>query len=282
VWVNNELVHRGDYYAIAKFEDQDWPNMVASSGVLREGWNRIDVAVESWPPPRNKGFGFSVRICDLDNQPVPGLRVADAQAEVPNVGLAEPPRPAFGAYYRWDEVRDDFYHKLPKLGDFPLDEQHAQVLHWTGSIGATQGFVAMGLDADRTGETRGGVVLRELPKTWDRAKDSDTRLDNVLDWNREAVAVYPAVPHAAERGEPQRHYLLLRPEAVDAYLTCLREVAGARESFGERRVSDRVLGYVQVGKAEGDDGVRVLIVAEACLPTPLPADEEDLLSPLAE
>jgi hypothetical protein len=237
------------------------------------------VAVEWWPAPRDKGYGFSVRICDFENRPVKGLSVADARTEVPSQPPNDPLRPAAGKFYRWEEVRDDFYRRLPRLTGRDLATRGGlpETFDVVGSIGATQGFVALGTGQEQNGQTRGGVTLRAVPQTWDRAKDSDTRLNNVMDWNREAVAVYPLAS-----GEPARHYLLLRPEAIDAYLTCLREAPAARKLYVDRPVADRVLGYVQVGDTEDDDGVRVLIVAEVCLPTPVPFDEEDLLAPLAE
>lgn len=286
LWLNNELIHRGDYYASAKFEDHNLPNMVATSAVLRKGWNRIDVAVESWPAPRNRGFGFSVRICDFDNQLVPGLTVADARVDVPQTIAPDPFRPNAGKYYRWDEVRDDFCHRLPKLDARAL-AQHAGLtasFDVVGSIGATHGFVALGRrpvasNEPSTNHTTPDEAHLDLPTSWNRDQDHDTRLNNLLDWNREAVAVYPF----ATGDQPLRHYLLIRPEAVAAYLTCLQEPPEAQDLFGGRPVRDRILGYVQVGRMDGEaEGVRVLIVAEACLPTPLPADEEDLLAPLAQ
>ena len=64
----------------------------------------------------------------------------------------------------------------------------------------------------------------------------------------------------------------MRPEAIESYLSCVQEAPGARDLYGERPLRDRILGYVQVGDSKDDNGVRVLIVAEACLPTPLPID----------
>jgi hypothetical protein len=188
-------------------------------------------------------------------------------------------KPAIGRLYAWDDVRDDFYFKLPELSSAGLAQYAGlpSTFKISGSIGPTQGFVALGSDEDREGAERGGVPLRLVPKSWDRARDRDTRLNNLLDWNREAVAVYPF--GTGDARTPQRHLLVLRPEALAAYFTCLRESPDAAARYRDRPVRDRVLGYVRVGEQKDDEGVRVLIVAETCLPTPLPADEEDLLTP---
>ncbi len=100
----------------------------------------------------------------------------------------------------------------------------------------------------------------------------DRRVNNVLDWGRESIAVYPI-----ERNRTRRHLLVIRPEAIDAFLTCLRESPRADETFEGRRPRNRVLGYVRVGE---EPSIRTLIVVETLLPMPLPTDEEDLLAPL--
>ncbi|MBN2446462.1 MAG: hypothetical protein JXO22_07050, partial [Phycisphaerae bacterium] len=275
LWVNDELIHRGDYFAIAKFEDQNWPNMVAVAVVLQEGWNVIDAVVESWPAPRDKGYGFSVRVCDADNQPVSGLKFAAASTALPKVAPIDPLRPKFGRYYTWDDVRDDYYCKLPRIiGDdlrayFGLPESASVTV--TSDIGPTTGYVAVAATADQPSDT-----LLPIPAKWNRETDADTRLNNIMDYNREAIAVYPF-----SREGTDRHLLIMRPEAIDAYLTCLHEDPSAARVYGDRPVRQRMLGYFQTGTNNGEqEGVRVWLVAETILPTPLPFDEEDLLSPL--
>ena len=275
VWLNDELIHRGDYYAAARFADQNTPNMVAISALLLKGWNRIDVAVEGWPPPHDRGFGFSVRICDFANQAVAGLMLADERTTVPPELLIDPLRPRPGRFYRWDDVRGDFYRLLPRLAASDL-ARHANLgggFDIADSLGATHGHVSIGLDPRSAGPADNRPVLR---REWDYAKNQDVRLNNLLDWNREAVAVYPF-----NAREPERHLLFMRPEAVEAYLTCLDEAEQASDIYGHRAVRDRILGYLLVGESStGRETSRVLIVAEVCLPLPLPVDEEDLLAPL--
>jgi hypothetical protein len=74
----------------------------------------------------------------------------------------------------------------------------------------------------------------------------------------------------------ERHLLVIRPEAIEAFLTCLRESPRAAQLFGTTPVRNGILGYIRVGEGEY---ARHLIVAETLLPTPLPIDEEDVLSP---
>ncbi|MCH8807653.1 MAG: hypothetical protein IH986_16440 [Planctomycetes bacterium] len=290
LWVNGRLVHRGDYKAIAKFSDQNRPNMVATAATLRRGWNRLDVAVEAWPSPFDKGFGFSVRLCDFDNRPIGELREANEREARDVVITPDPLLPRAGRHYRWNDVRDDFYNRLPRLSNAWLQEYTGAERGFGvyGSVGTTAGahggYIAIGSQADRSGEMRGGVPLLKLPNKWDRKTYWDRRLNNLLDWNRESVAVYPFKgqrPRAATSGS-WRHLLLMRPEAVEAFLTCLRESPAAGNVYATVPLRDRILGYVQVGQTRGEEeGTRVLILAEAVLPDPLPVDEEDLLSAAA-
>ncbi|MBU0639026.1 MAG: hypothetical protein KKB50_09195 [Planctomycetes bacterium] len=278
LWINEQLIHRGDYFAIAKFEDQNWPSMLATAATLQRGWNRIDVAVEAWPAPRDGGYGFSVRVCGFDNQPIPGLQAVRRSDRLPPTIAPDPSLPHPGQHYDWDEVRDDFYNKLPRLdagwlrdyADWPAD------LEVQAGIGATAGYVAWQAPRDATPGQQAGVPLRAAPTEGWHSPGFATRLDNVLDWNRESVAVYPI-----QRRGTWRHLLVMRAEAIEAFLTCLREAPQADELFGPGSARQRVLGYLQVGRMDGEkEGIRVLIVAEVLLLTPLPADEEDLLVPL--
>jgi len=279
LWLNGELVHRGDYYAIAKWEDADLLDMVAIGATLQKGWNQLDCLVESWPPPRDKGFGFAVRICDFENRLIDDLMVATGPDVRPEPAPARLRQPAPGKFCAWDDVRDDFYHRLPELAAADL-ARHMGLRTPTGfeiraEIGATTGYVALGDSSHRTGVVLGGVPIRAVPERWSVETDRDATLNNVLDWNREAVAAYP-FQHAGT----WRHLLLLRPEAVDAFLTCAQETQDVPALYGSRPLRDRVLGYVKVGKSDGEhEGVRALLVVEAALAEPLPADEEDLLAP---
>ncbi len=275
VWVNNELVHRGDYYAIAKFEDQNWPNMACTGALLLQGWNRIDVAVESWPAPFDKGYGFSVRICDYDNHEIPDLKIATAGSDAPTTIAPDALAPRFGRFYKWDQVRDDYYWKLPRITAEDLRDHcglaDGATLSVVSNIGPTKGFLAIGASSDKSDGT-----LLPIPDDWDRERDRDERVNNIMDYNREAIAVYPF----EMRGQT-RHLLIMRPEAVGPYLKCLNEAPDAARVYADKPVSDRIVGYLLTGRNIGEqEGVRAWVVAEAMLPAPLPLDEEDLLAPL--
>lgn len=269
VWLNGNQIHQGRYYATAKFKDANLPDMIATFGVLRPGWNRIDCFVEN-VEPRDSGFGFSLRICDFDNRPVAGLHVATQADVVPGNLQADTLGPRPGRYYNWNEVRDDFHRKLPRLdaaylrsfGNLPDDFEIA------AKIKATQGFVALAAwsQTDLSDATVRNIPVNGIDEFEDR------RVNNVLDWRRESIAVYPI-----ERNRTRRHLLVIRPEAIDAFLTCLRESPRADETFEGRRPRNRVLGYLRVGE---EPSIRTLIVVETLLPMPLPTDEEDLLAPL--
>ena len=135
-------------------------------------------------------------------------------------------------------------------------------------IKATQGFVALAVwsQTDLSDATVRNIPVNGIDEF------EDSRVNNALDWRRESIAVYPI-----ERNRTRRHLLVIRPEAIDAFLTCLRESPRAREIFEGRRPRNRVLGYVRVGE---ELSIRTLIVVETLLPMPLPTDEEDLLGPL--
>jgi tetratricopeptide (TPR) repeat protein len=278
LWLNGRIIHRGNYYAANKFADRNLTNTLAKAVTLREGWNRIDCAVEAWPEPFDRGFGFSVRICDFDNRPIEGLRAAERERDVPASVMPDTFLPRPGKLYRWDAVRDDCCDKLPRLTAEWLREYAG--LHpdfqIRGRIDGVHGYLSLGSSADVSGRQRGGVTIHALMPDWNILEDRDLQLNNLLDWSHESVAVYPFLKHPAAAAGAERHLLVIRPEATEAFLTCLRESPQAAQLFGTSSVQSRILGYVRVGEGEH---ARNLIVAETLLPTPLPIDEEDLLSP---
>jgi len=278
VWLNGRMLHRGDYYAVNKFADQNLTNTLAKAATLRKGWNRIDCAVEAWPEPFDRGFGFSVRICDFDNRPIEGLRAAERERDVPASVMPDTFLPRPGNLYKWDAVRDDIHEKLPLLTAEWLREYAG--LHpdfqIRGGIDGVHGYVSLGSPEDLSGRQRGGVTMHDRVRDWNAEQDRDLQLNNLLDWNHESVAVYPFLKHPAPAAGAGRHLLVIRPEAVEVLLTCLRESPRAAQLFGTTPVRNRILGYIRIGDGER---ARHLIVAETLLPTPLPIDEEDLLSP---
>lgn len=275
VWVNRQLVHRGVYYATARWEDKNLPDMVMSRARLRRGWNRIEAIVEGWPAPREKGWGFSLRLTSWENREIPGLafRVTDP-AEEERAPEYEPP--AAGRYYDWAEASGNYHDSAPRLSDADLQAITGVAgLVARGAIDPadpTRGHVALGVP-----EAAAGPGYRVLPETWDRQRDTDWTLNNVMDWSREDTAAY-----AYRKDDRWRALLVLRPEAYRAYLELLNEAPEAKEMFGELRPSQRVLGYLYIPPGSS---ARTLLVVDAALGDPAgwPVDEEDLLKlPISE
>ncbi|MFH1418730.1 MAG: hypothetical protein ABII12_10665, partial [Planctomycetota bacterium] len=81
VWLNGRCIRTGKHYASAKYEDRNLTDTVAMTASLKQGWNELQLVVESWPAPRDKGWGFSVRFCTWDNRPIPGLAYVHERPE---------------------------------------------------------------------------------------------------------------------------------------------------------------------------------------------------------
>ncbi len=262
VWLNGRPIHSGEYYACAKWEDQNRPGMLAQSGTLLPGWNCLAVKLE-----RGGGdWGFAVHLTDFENRPVEGLRVKPElmTGETPNRYVP----PAAGKYYRWADVREDWLERLPRLGSAEL----AQI---TGLPGLTLAEHRFWLQtaAPAANVAAGGSPAvagsRILPP--DASKDAlaaDVELNNHLNWDREAAAALRYV----KDGQP-RDLLLVRPEYVEDFLLLLT---------GDGPPADRVLGYVFIPQCEyattPGRSARAVVVVEARLPD-YPADDLDLLRP---
>ncbi|MBW7906603.1 MAG: hypothetical protein LC135_01395 [Phycisphaerae bacterium] len=273
VWLNDRVVHRGDVYLQNAWRDAAQTAALAVPVVMQKGWNRIDVVVER-PAAGQRPFGFALRILTPEGGPAEELIQATRRTEPPRVLLSDPFEPRAGTYFRWADVRDDSQRRLPQLsiaalhnrGELPANVRLQSAFSGGG------GVVVIGSDSDEELSRRSGVRLRAAPRSWDVHQDRDVELNNVLDWEREAVAVYPY-----RRNNEWRHLLLIKPEAVEPYLACLRESPQAAQRFAKSHVSGRVLGYVRVGAVSA---WQWLIVVDTLLETPLPVDEEDLLWPV--
>lgn len=273
VWLNDTLVHRGDVYPGNAWLDATHAAEAAVPAILLKGWNRIDVVTERAGPPRDRAFGFALRIATDADGPIDGLIQATERTQPPRVRLTDPFIPRAGGVFRWDEVRQDVFGRLPALnaaglrrfGTLPEDLRIQAVFDRQG------GVMVIGAANDAESAASSGIRLRAAPSGWDVGKDRDVQLNNVLDWERESVAVYPY-----RKNDAWRHLLFVKPEAVDAYLACLRESPDARQAFANTLIASRVLGFLRLGS---DENWRHVIVIDALLATPLPLDEEDLLSP---
>jgi hypothetical protein len=267
VWLNGRCVHSGRRYSGGNYEDKNLTDTIVSWANLKQGWNELRVVVESWPAPRNKGWGFSVRLSTWDNKPVPDLACVNAR---PAEGVV-PPSPPPAGYYSWDQVKDDRYELLPRLSATDLAEiTGVKGLSIVGSIQGDQGYAAITVPGRPS-----SAGYRSPAGDWQMGKDRDDVLNNVLDWARESCAAY----RYAKDGKT-RDLLFVRPEGAEAYLRLLKEPPAAETLFGKRRPTDRLLGYavIPAGAAEA-----ALLVVDALLTdgTAWPADEEDLLAPVS-
>ncbi len=255
VWLNDELVLSGAAAMPLRPGGRPRENMLCRPVTLQRGWNRLDIALERPAAPAPGDFGLAVRLADLAERGNIGLRMIGPASDVPRFATRDPLRPEPGRWYSWRDVRDDWPASLPRLSEQSLRDYAQFPASFT--IAADRAAAAPVIRLDRSADTtRTGARVR---------------LDALLDWSREFLAVAEMTKNGR-----RRHLLLVRPDAIDAVLTCLKEADAARDLFAGRRVSDRLLGVVQIGSAAAP--LR-LIAVEALLPDVLPWDEEDLLSP---
>ena len=269
VWLNGRCIHQGRYYSAGNYEDKDLVDTIASFANLKQGWNELRVVVEGWPAPRDKGWGFSVRFCDKNNKPLPGLAYVNRRPDADLVPPYIPPK--VGAYYSWGKVKNDLYEALPRLGAPEL--QAITGIKDLSINGATQ--VGTGHTIVTAPGRAQSTTYRTLAEPWQPAKDQDWVLNNLMDWSREDVA---AIRYTKD-GKP-RDLLVLRPEAWEPYLLLLNEPPGAETVFGKTRSSDRILGYVVV--PAGSESFTLLVVDTLLSDTDRwPTDEEDLMTPVS-
>lgn len=269
VHVNGRPVYRG---RDAGAFDTRWDarlDAVASYAPLIEGWNELRVIAGSPTAVDSHRWGFSVRLCDAREGPVPGLAF-----------LASPPegdpavnRPTeVGRHYEWERVRRSWASELPTL-----TARELQAI--TGTTGLTVhgearagGCVSIQLPGAKEGAT-----YRSPPSSWKSGQDRDVTLNNLLDWDRESCL---AIRY--QRNGRERDILFVRPASLMAYMTLLGEPSAAAEMFAGRRPDQRLLGCLLVD--DGAGGRRRLFAVECLLGLggAWPTDEEDLLHPILD
>ncbi|MBI5763506.1 MAG: hypothetical protein HZA51_08295 [Planctomycetes bacterium] len=269
LWLNGECIHRGDYYSSGKYEDRNLVDTVCGFANLRKGWNELRAVIESWPAPRNRGWGFSVRFCDWNNQPLPGL----AYNYVPPTEDLAPPwaAPEVGRHYVWDDVKSDFLSRLPKLGEAEFETiTGVRGLGVCGEVQGPRGYVAM-----LAGDRKDGPGYRAVRSAWRMDADSDSKLNNVMDVRRESVAAFRYT-----RDGKHRDLLLMRVDAVPTFLRLLNEPASVKQTFAAASPDQRILGYALVRTGES---TTPYIVADTRLSDTAewPMEEEDILNPIA-
>ncbi|MFO0974315.1 MAG: hypothetical protein U1A27_12880 [Phycisphaerae bacterium] len=265
VWVNGLTAYEGRYPLAGRYGHDDRVDIIPSAATLEAGWNRLEVASQSDGP---NGWGFSVRMTQFDGTPVNDLRFS---THVPDAGLAPavaPPQP--GNWFNWLICQPAYHELTPRLSAADLAKLTGlREVALRGSVAGAGGFFAI------------DVAGRAESPSYHKAPASgstevrDTRLNNVLDWTREDTCAI-----RFEKDGVARDLLFMKPEAVEPYLTLLREPPSAASIFGSLVPANRVVGYVLV-PSERPSG-RVLIVADVQLSAdkdPWPLDEEDLLDP---
>lgn len=267
IWLNGRCIHRGDVYAAHKYADRNLVDTVAGCADLKHGWNELRVVVEGWPAPHDKGWGFSIRLCDWKNGPIPGLAGVNVR---PTEDLVPPAAPKAGVHYSWAQVQDDYTRSLPLLTPADLTAVTGiKGLTLAGSVGGPDGHVVISAD-----ESLPSPRVRRLDKPWQSGDDRDFELNNVMDWSRESCAAI-----RFQRDGNPHDLLFVKPEALLAYMTLLAEPQSAVATFGRLPPADRLLGYCLIPSAEGD---RILFVIDCLLgdASGWPLDEEDLLNPI--
>lgn len=259
VWVNNRLAHRGIYKSIVLWDEANEPDQLVPTVVLEKGWNSVLVKVENLPKTpeqlqqlgkSDNGWGFSVRLCGLRNEALPGTKWSARKPEgwkLPHVT----PDPSEGRLYRWDDVRDDYTTLLPLLTDKDL-ARHT----------ATPDF-AISKDSLITGRS---PVKQPLVQAND---PNDRVLNNLLNWRFESAAVF----RYRDKGGSARDLVFLRPEAYETYIRLMRIPKGS----AIKSHADRVLGYVLLDGMDDHPNGRVMLVLDTYLGDKLPVDEKDLL-----
>lgn len=268
-WLNGRCIHEGRYYSSGNFEDRNLVDTVASYARLKKGWNELRVVVEAWPAPRDKGWGFSVRFCDWENRPIPGLAYVHEPPASDLVAPYAPPKP--GAYFSWNAVKGDYLDALPQLSAADLAAYTGiKGLNVSSEIEGMNGFVALSAP-----DASGRSSYRSLSSSWQPGRDSDLALNNVLDWARESCAALRFTKEGRDHD-----LLFIKPDSIENFLTLLIEPPDAKALFKGLSPLDRILGYVLVPAGQSRAPV---IVADTLLADGKhwPADEDDLMDPLA-
>lgn len=263
VWVNGRQVVSGRYVPQGKYADSRQVDMIGTFAILEQGWNRLEVVVEA--PPRDRDWGFSVRLTEFDGQTPADVRFT---VDLPAHGVvADYVAPESGYYYSWARCESGYRELLPQLDDNDLAAL-------TGlrslAIRASGDMIAVAVPGREPSRS-----YREVPNAWDATRARDVTLNNVMDWAREDVLAV-----RFERDGTPHDLLLFKPEAVEAYTTLLKEPPEAADMFGALAPANRIMGYVLVPTESGS--LRTLIAADVLLSTRAedwPVDEEDLLEP---
>jgi hypothetical protein len=278
IWVNNNLAYTGNYWSVCKFEEAHEKDQIATMLPLKKGWNSVLMQVSnilrirpSDNPPhpfyygRPDAWGFSMRLCDIQNRPLPGVRYqADRPGDFDDARMVSTPSLQWvnnaPKAFRWSAVKDDYTQDLPHLS---LDDLRAV----TGDKGLTvsnEMLFSPALPRAASGPLR--VVSQADP---DRVA-----LDNELNWFFSPKEMVAMLRYDAKDGA-KRDLVFLRPEMYESFMR-LAKVSPEAKARGIKSHANQVIGYFTVPRPDSPNG-RIVLVLDTYLGDNPPTDEEDLL-----
>jgi hypothetical protein len=276
VWVNDNLAYTGNYWSVCKFEEAHEKDQIATMIPLKKGWNSVLMQVSnvlrirpSDNPPhpfyygRADASGFSLRLCDIQNRQLPGVRFqADRPKAFDAARMVPTPELQWvnGApkTFTWSKVKDDYTQDLPHLS---LDDLRAV----TGykNLTATNEML---FDPGAPNDT---------PRLQtDAADPKKVALDNELNWFFSPKEMVAMLRYDAKGGK-KRDLVFLRPEMYEAFMA-LAKVSPEAKARGIKAHGNQVIGYFTVPRPDSMNG-RIVLVLDTYLGDHPPVDEEDLL-----
>ncbi|HPP74683.1 MAG TPA: hypothetical protein PLU88_06125 [Armatimonadota bacterium] len=273
MWQNGRLIHKGTtYWSCALFTECREKDQVVKGVMLEEGWNEFVVQITSiqrapdWlggnPPDQ---WGFSVRICDMYNREVPGLRYLsqvvglDYFSDV--ISYKSNLNPKSPKTYSWEKVAHDYTMLIPQL---TIDDLRA-ITGYKTMTATNEVFFDL---------SKENIDPAIKPYVIDKADPKVVALDNQLNWFFSPKEFAAVVRY--KRGSQTRDLLFLRPEAYESYLKLIQVTPEAKK-LGINRHIDQVIGYFLTEREESPNG-RIVLVVDTYLGNKLPVDEEDLLN----
>ncbi len=260
--LNGRVVLAAPSLAGSKFEGRNLVDTAFTRETLEKGWNEVQVVVASRPSEKNKDFGFSVSLTTLDAKPVPGLACINIVPPDNRVARSAPPK--VGDHYDWADVEQDFHRMLPRLGEADLRTITGVADLRLRQGGGANPYIAM----EAPGRKPDSTYRAASEMGGDGARDF--ALNNVLDLSREALAAF-----RYKKADENHDLIVVRPEALDAVRLLLKEPESAGKVFKDRTLSQRLLGWIDVGEM----GTLFVLDSRIADNDAWPIDEEDLLTP---
>jgi hypothetical protein len=279
MWLNGVLIQKGTtYWSDVQFRNAKEKDQMAKGVMLEAGWNSVMVQITSvqqgqtWMihPEDEKpdAWGFSVRICDMFNKVVPGLKYQAKAPEgfvTPKAFVIDPKSPKT---YSWAKVWDDYTVLLPELS--------------IEDLRAITGYKTMTATNDIFFDLSKEKIDPSIkPYVIDKADPQNVAVNNLLNIyfvDTQTLHAYPKEMMATvryKRGSQTRDLVFLRPEAYETYLKLLTVTPEAKK-LGIKSHADRVIGYFLVPRDDCGNG-RIVLVLDTYLGDKLPVDEEELL-----